>query len=36
MEGANDSEEARTVVVQLVPAAAVRSSDVPDPGNCPS
>jgi hypothetical protein len=29
------TEEARTVVVQLVPAGAVRRIDAPAPGNCP-
>jgi len=29
------SVEARTITVQLIPAAAVRRIDAPDPGNCP-
>jgi hypothetical protein len=27
--------EARTIAVQLIPAAAVRRIDAPAPGNCP-
>jgi hypothetical protein len=30
------TEEARTIVVQLIPAGAPRRIDAPDPGNCGS